>query len=177
MIDQYNHEANNHRRGMKADIWEGGHRVPFVARWPKNIKPGSVSSQTICLTDLYATAADITDTKVAKSAAEDSFSILPALLGKDGNKPLRDSTVHHSLNGTFAIRIGDWKLVEGNLGSGGFTKPSVIKPKKGDAAGQLYNLKTDPAEKTNLYAKNPDVVKRLKARLDEIKSSGNSRGS
>ena len=97
------------RRGYKADIWDGGHRIPFIARWPGKIKPGTRSDQLICLTDLMATCAEILGAKLPDNAGEDSVSILPALLGT-ATEPLHEAVVHHSINGTFAIRQGHWKL-------------------------------------------------------------------
>ena len=103
------HYPNGDLRGMKADVFDGGHRVPFIVRWPDRVKTGSRSDQTICLTDLMATCADILGTKLPDNAGEDSVSILPALLGKD-QAPLHDAVVHHSIRGSFAIRQGHWKL-------------------------------------------------------------------
>lgn len=172
-IKKYDHAANLHYRGQKADIWEGGHRVPFIARWPGQIRAGSVSAQTICLTDLLATAAAVVDTELPPDAAEDSYSILPVLLGKKLAGPIREATVHHSVNGTFAIRQRNWKLILGR-GSGGFTKPRVIKPKPGEPKGQLYNLEADPSESENVYRDHPEIVDRLTKLLDQYKKSGRS---
>src|SRR5262245_56259566 len=112
-VKQFNHEAANGRRGQKSDIWEGGHRIPFLARWPGRIKPGSTRDELICLSDLLATAAELVSEKLPANAAEDSESILPVLLGKKNERPLHQAVVHHSGGGMFAIRQGDWKLVEG----------------------------------------------------------------
>ncbi len=174
-IKKWGHDANMSYRGQKADIWEGGHRVPFIVRWPAKVQPGAVCQQTVCLTDLLATAADIVQDKLPAGAGEDSFSLLPALLDKQHSEPLRPATIHHSVNGTFAIRVGDWKLVEGNLGSGGFTNPKVVKPKPGGPQGQLYNLRNDPHETTNLYQSQPEQVERLSAMLEHYRREGRSR--
>ena len=88
---------------------------------------------------------------------------------------IRSSTIHHSLNGTFAIRIGDWKLIEANLGSGGFSAPRVVKPTAESPAGQLYNLKNDPSETENLWEKHPEVVARMLAELNKTRDAGPSR--
>ena len=173
-IPKYSHRANLHYRGQKADIWEGGHRVPFVARWPKTIQAGTESNQTICLTDLLMTAAELSGANVADSAGEDSFSIVRSLRG-DADSQVRPSIVHHSLNGTFAVRVGDWKLIEANLGSGGFSAPRVVKPTADSPAGQLYNLKNDPGETDNLWEKHPEVVARLLAELNKTRDAGRSR--
>ena len=103
-----------------------------------------------------------------------SFSFVGALQGLAAGSD-RPSIVHHSLNGTFAVRVGDWKLVEGNLGSGGFSAPRVVKPEGGQPAGQLYNLKDDPSEAKNVWADHPEVVKRLTAELNRLRDQGRSR--
>ena len=175
-IEQWDHAANMHYRGQKADVWEGGHRVPFIVRWPGRVEKGSTSDHTICLTDFMATAASATGTELPSAAGEDSFSLVPALTGSnDSGSGVRASVVHHSMNGTFAIRRDNWKLVVDNLGSGGFTAPRVVKPAKGQPAGQLYDLVADPSEENNLYERNDQVVADLRAELDRIQSSGRSR--
>jgi len=120
-----------------------------------------------------ATTATILSEKLPENAAEDSYNILPALLGKKPRKPIREATIHHSGNGTFAVRQGPWKLILG-LGSGGFSKPNKIEPKPGEPEGQLYNLKDDPSENKNLYAEKPEVVLELTAILNKYKEQGRS---
>lgn len=172
-IQEYGHRANGTLRGQKADIWEGGHRVPLIARWPGRIAAGSSSDETISLTDLLATVADIVDATLPPDAGEDSYSLLPVLLGEGTESPLREATVHHSLNGMFAIRQGPWKLIEGR-GSGGFSEPRSLEPAPGEPAGQLYNLEDDPGEVVNLYAERPDIVTRLRALLRQYREAGRS---
>ena len=169
-ILRHEHRANGPWRGQKADIHEGGHRVPFIVRWPGRIAPGSVSDEPTELTDLFATVAAIVGYDLAEDEAEDSYNMLPALLGEARDGPIREALVHHSLDGTFAIRQGEWKLILGNLGSGGFTHPRNVS---GD--GQLYHLGDDPAETANVYAEHPDVVQRLTALLNRYRESGRSR--
>ncbi|MBI3471882.1 MAG: arylsulfatase [Candidatus Solibacter usitatus] len=169
---RYAHRANANWRGEKADIWDGGHRIPFLARWPGRIKPGT-TNELGCLTDLMATLAGIVDYKLPKNAGEDSYDLLPALLGKKG-KPIRDAVVHHSSLGMFSIRRGEWKLELG-LGSGGFSPPRHLDPAPGGPQGQLYNLAKDPAETDNVWLKYPDVVAQLTALLDRYKQQGYSR--
>ena len=147
-------------RGAKADIFEGGHHIPFIARWPGKIAADSTCSDTICLADLMATAADITDFDLPDNAGEDSVSFLPALLAKTNRKG-REATVHHSANGTFAIRQGKWKLIFGP-DSGGWSQPTPKEAKTMDLPPiQLYDLEADIAEKYNVYTEHPKVVKRL----------------
>ncbi len=172
-IKQFGHRANGALRGQKADLWEGGHRVPFIARWPEHIKPGTTSDGTICLTDLLRTVAAIADVSLPANAGEDSYNILPALLGKAASQPIREATVHQSGDGTLAIRQGPWKLCTA-LGSHGFTEPRSLKPKPGQPEGQLYNLADDPAERTNLWAERPEVVARLTELLEQYQTAGRS---
>src|SRR5680860_1592509 len=165
--EQFKHHANYIYRGQKADIYEGGHRIPFIARWPGKIKPGTVSDQVLCTTDLLATLSGIIGKDLPKGAGEDSYNMLPALTG-NVKKQIRDYTVHHSLNGFFAIRKGKWKLTT-SLGSGGFTEPAEIKPEKGQPNATLYNLEDDPSGTKNVYGEHPEVVEELLALLDDAK--------
>lgn len=170
------HKNNADWRGHKADIYEGGHRVPFLVRWPAVIKPGSTSHSTICTTDFFATAADSigANDQLTDSIAEDSFSFLADLKGTDKSK--RPTTIHHSINGSFAIREGKWKL---NLcpGSGGWSHPRPGKATTDLPILQLYNLETDPAEQTNLHAEHPEIVTRLINQLaKEIKNGRSTPG-
>ncbi len=177
-IEKYGHRANHRLRGQKADIWEGGHRVPFIARWPGRVPAGMVSDRLGCLTDFWATAASIVGAAVPGRAAEDSFDLLPVLVPSsqtgDGNPPVaREAVVNHSANGTFAIRRGSMKLILGR-GSGGFSNPRTIKPGPGEPTGQLYDLAEDPAETVNLYGDRPEVVEELTALLDDYRERGAS---
>jgi len=167
------HNPNYIFRGNKADIYEGGHHVPFLVRWPGQVRPGSKSDQTACLTDFLATAADVLDVKLPANCAEDSVSLLPALLSQPA-KPLREATVHHSINGSFAIRQGNWKLCL-CPGSGGWSAP---RPNVNDTTGlpavQLFDLSSDIGEHTNVQAEHPEIVKRLAALLDRYVADGRS---
>ena len=180
VVKEFGHDPSGGLRGMKADAWDGGHRVPFVARWPGHIGPGTTSDQTVCLADLMATFAAILgtglpdDAGLPEDAGEDSYNILPVLLGQQLDEPIRPATVHHSGNGLFCVRQGPWKLILG-LGSGGFSRPSRVKPEPGGPRGQLYNLADDTAEAVNLYQKHPEVVARLTALLEKYKKEGRSR--
>jgi arylsulfatase A-like enzyme len=170
---KYDHDPSSPWRGMKADIWEAGHRVPHIVRWPGVVEAGAVSDELICLVDWYATLAAIHGVKLEPDQAEDSFSFFNLLNG--GSVPNRKSLIHHSGNGTFAIRKGDWKLIEGNLGSGGFSKPGNVKPNADGPQGQLYNLAKDPKESTNLWLEKSEKVNELKAELNTIRNAGRSR--
>jgi arylsulfatase A-like enzyme len=174
MRKDYGHDGARPWRGIKRDDWEGGHRVPMIARWPGRIKPGTRSAQTICLTDLMATCAALVGTRLPDNAAEDSCNMLPVLLGKDGGKPIRDFTLHQTISLALAIREGKWKYLD-HQGSGGNRydtpdlAPYALEEKSPAAPGQLYDLEQDPGETNNLYFKHPEVVKRLKAKLDQAK--------
>ena len=172
-IEKFGHRANLYYRGQKADIWDGGHRVPFIARWQGRLKPGGRVDEMLCLTDIFATLAALTGQEPAPVEAEDSFSFLPVLMGKKTGSPVRESIVHHSVDGVFAVRKGEWKLIQG-LGSGGFTQPASIDPVEGGPEGQLYNMKDDPSETTNLWLEKPEIVAELTTLLEEIKSRGGS---
>jgi arylsulfatase A-like enzyme len=170
-IREFGHQGNVHLRGTKADIWEGGHRVPFLVRWPGKTPAGSVSAELVELTDLLATAADITGAALPSGAGPDSFSLLPALLKEKPEKPVRDYAVHHSMQGVFAIRQGPWKLVHEHRGSGGFSQPKQLDPaKEGGPPGQLYNLEIDPAETRNVYTEQGDIVERLTQQLESLRN-------
>ena len=176
-VQRLGHASAGGLRGMKSDAWEGGHRMPFIARWPGRVKAGTVSEQTICFTDLLATFAEICGPALPNDAGPDSFSFLPVLEGvQPADKPIRAPIVMHagSAASMMMIRSGDWKLING-LGSGGFTRPSTIKPKPGEPAVQLYNLRTDPAETTNLAATHLDKVKELLSAMQATVERGRSR--
>ncbi len=175
---EFGHNAAGTLRGLKRDNWEGGHRVPFVARWTGKIPKGATSGETLCLTDLMATAAAMSGATLPRDAGEDSYNMLPALLGKRGKRPIREGTVHHSFDGSFAIRVGDWKLLlHQGAGDSNYAKsapePPVSEP---EAAGQLYNLKADPGERVNLYRRHSEIVARLSGLLKRYQDQGRSDG-
>lgn len=172
--EQYLHAANRPWRGQKADIHEGGHRVPCLVRWPGRVKPGTATAQLACLTDFTATFTELVGSRLPKGAGEDSFSFAHLLLGCRPSGTVRESLIMHSSQGMFAIRRGGWKLIEG-LGSGGFTAPAQVEPKPGEPGTQLYDLYSDPAEERNQSDDRPDEVARLSQELAAIKASGKSR--
>lgn len=169
MVTTYGHRPNYHFRGRKSDAWEGGHRVPFIVRWPARIAPGSNSTETICHTDLFATVADLIDMPLPDDAAGDSVSMLPALLGEKTPAPLRAFTVHHSIDGTFALRQGPWKLIDAP-GSGGWSSQGENAPPADGPPVQLYHLERDPGEALNLWAEEPARVAAMKALLEGAKA-------
>ncbi len=172
-LNKLGHDPSHIYRGYKADIFEGGHRVAFVARWPAVIEAGSTSSDIICHTDLLATTADITGVELPDNAAEDSVSLL-SLFTQTVKDPIREATVHHSANGSFAIRQGRWKLLL-CPGSGGWSEPTPAKARQHKLpAVQLYDLSTDIAETDNLAAEHPEVVKKLTRLLQQYVDRGRS---
>jgi len=166
------HKVSAHLRGSKADIWDGGHRIPFIVKWPGKVEPGSTSDQLICLTDLFATTADILDQEPPEGTCEDSVSFLPALSAK----PIvstREGVIHHSFSGHFAYRSGKWKLLLAKA-SGGWTSPKENQVPKGSPKGQLYDMETDVGEKNNLYPSKPEIVAELLAKLTKDVKQGRS---
>ena len=179
MRSDHLHDGARPWRGMKRDQWEGGHRVPMIARWPAKIAAGGVTNQTVCLTDIMATCAAVVGAELPDNAAEDSYNLLPVLLGQ-ATKPIREFTLHQTINLSLAIRKGDWKYLD-HQGSGGNNyqreqlQPYALPDKSPDAPGQLYNLVNDPGETNNVYSQHPEIVRELKAKLDEFVESGRSR--
>jgi len=182
MRADYGHDNARPWRGVKRDNWEGGHRVPFIVRWPNKVKPGQVSTQLTSLTDVMATVAAVIEAEVPNDAAEDSFNMLPAWLGED-HASIRDYLLQQAFNGdkSLSIRRGSWKYLD-HVGSGGNRyddnpglRPFSLPETAPDAPGQLYNLDTDPGETKNLYVERPELVKELKELLEQSKVSGRSR--
>jgi arylsulfatase A-like enzyme len=166
------HNPSHLFRGHKADIFEGGHHIPFIVRWPAKVKPGTKSDQLLCLTDLMATCADILNVPLPANAGEDSVSFLPALLGAD-KTTLREALVHHSVNGTFAIRQGNLKLLLCK-DSGGWSEPRPGTVKLGMPEVQLFDLSNDIGERINLQDKQPEAVKKLTSLLEKYIEDGRS---
>lgn len=166
------HRANGPLRGTKADIWEAGHRVPYFARWPGRIQPDSQCAETICHTDLYATIADVVGQEMpnATVGAADSHSLV-ALFTQQPGASRGAPVIHHSANGMFAIRSGQWKLVLGN-GSGGRARP---RGQRFARPYHLFDLSADLSESTNLIERTPNVASRLERECLEIIASGRSR--
>lgn len=171
-LKKLHHNPSHLYRGHKADIFEGGHRVPFIVRWPGRVAAGATCHDTICLTDLMATCADLIGTPLPENAGEDSFSFLPALLSK-ANRPQRPHTIHHSINGSFAIRQGSWKLALCS-GSGGWSDPRPGKASADLPPDQLFDLEADIGETQNLAAEHPAEVTRLTQLLVQVIARGRS---
>lgn len=178
VLNQFNVEESGHFpsyifRGYKADIWEGGHRIPLVLRWPEVVQSPITNNDLISLTDFMATAADLVEFDLPDNAAVDSYSLLPFLTGKS-KKTARKAIVYASIDGNFSIQVGKWKL-EFCPGSGGWTAPNNKKAfKEGLPLVQLYNLESDISEKTNLEKRYPKRIKRLTKLMEDYIVKGRS---
>jgi arylsulfatase A len=173
-LEQKGAHLRENWRGHKADIWEGGHRVPFIAKWPGVIAPGSKCDEVISLVDFMATAAEITGVDLPDTAGEDSVSLVSVFRGAKRREAIREAIVCHSANGFFAVRNGKWK-VEFCGGSGGWSVPRENQAREqGLPAIQLYDLQADPKEQNNLSDKRPKVVEELRAILKEYVEQGRS---
>jgi arylsulfatase A-like enzyme len=170
-LEPQGHFPNGPYRGYKSDAWDGGHRIPFFARWPGIIEPGTTCNKLVCLSDLMATCADIVGENLPDNAGEDSASMMPLFRGKRSS--CRRTAVHHSIDGKFAIRDGRWKLVL-CPGSGGWTYRDADAARAGLPLVQLYDMSADPGETRNLYAEQPGKVKELIALLKKQVADGRS---
>ena len=168
------HTSSGNFRGYKSHIWEGGHRVPFIARWPGKIKRASTCDEPICTVDLMATCAAIIGDELPIEVGPDSINILPAMLDQKLSRPLHQAIIHHSCYGVFSVRSGTWKLILDTKKSGGWVEPDGENPVPG-SPGQLYNMETDPYETNDLWEKHPDIVEKLTALLEKYKNQGHSR--
>jgi arylsulfatase A len=172
--EKLHHDPSAGFRGHKADLFEGGHRIPFIARWPGIVPANTRCAQTIGQLDILATCAEILGEKLPANGGEDSASILALLRGADKANLTREALVHQSNNGSFAIRQGPWKLLFA-ADSGGWSSPRPNTPEtNGLPRIQLYNLENDSAEKTNLQAAEPEIVKRLSRLMNDLMDRGRS---
>lgn len=182
MRRDYQHDGARPWRGVKRDGWEGGHRTPFIVRWPGKVAAGAVSEQLLSLTDLMATCAAIHDVELPVGAAEDSYNMLPVLLGTQGKESVRPYLLEQTWTLKLSIRQGAWKYLD-HQGSGGNNyasdgrgsmKPYALAEEDPAAPGQLYDLSVDPGETHNVYSQHPDIVAKLKGLLDASCAAGRS---
>ncbi len=175
-IQKSQHQSMANWRGVKRDAWEGGHRVPFIARWTGKIPAGKTNDTLIGHLDLMASMAALTGYKLPTEAAPDSFNQLPALLKNKATQ--RGSLVYHEHQGDLALRQGDWVLVDSKTCGDGNKEPEWFRRERKlhdcSDAGALYNLKTDPAQAKNLYDAQPEKVREMKALLDKIRQEERS---
>jgi len=184
MRRDHQHDGARPWRGVKRDNWEGGHRTPFIVRWPGKVKAGSVSDELLSLTDVFATVAAIVGVELPDDAGEDSYNMLPVLLGEQDDEPVRPYLIQQTMSGrNLSIRRGQWKYLN-HKGSGGSNydrggewgmKQYALPDSDPDAPAQLYNLADDPGETRNLYSKHPRIVAELKRLLEQSVASGRSR--
>ena len=178
VITKFNHNPNSPNRGMKTDIYEGGHRVPFIVKWPGHFPKNKISNEPICAVDIMATLASIVNYKLPLNSAEDSQDLSSLFMGEKvgvdaGQATIREAIVHHSVNGSFAIRQDKWKMIP-QKGNGGWTHAQSVKKAVNEPEGQLFDLDVDPNETTNLWNEYPEVVRELQALLEKYKTEGKS---
>jgi len=171
---RYGHRMNGDWRGLKGSLWEGGHRVPFIASWPGHIAPGSIDNNLIVLEDLMATFAAILSVELPSGSAEDSYNILPYLTGAHTGPPIRDYAVLSTFNGEPVVRKGKWVMAY-FLGSGEQFRKN-LEPEPDGPTGQLYDLQADPGQTTNLWSTHPEVVAELTAFHEAHIARGSSFG-
>ena len=173
----FEHFSMGDFRGLKRDVWEGGHHVPFIIKWPGEIEAGSVSDEVISQVDLMATLTKITGIELPDHAAPDSYNILPILKGEEHSSPFREATVHNTFQDTWGIRKGDWLYIDGPSG-GHREPPESFKRLKGytdfSTEGILFNLKEDPEQLVNLYEKYPERIQEMDMLLQKYRESGYS---
>jgi arylsulfatase A-like enzyme len=162
------HQSANGFRGQKASVYEGGTRIPFIARWPGKIRPGTTSSETISLIDLCATFGALTATKLPDGAAEDSRNVLPAIMGRPKKRLPHEALIFDSGRAEFAVRQGRWKAIAGTIDN----MHAILADQK---VGQLYDLDEDPGEAHDLWAKHPERAKRMIALLYKYRTEGRCR--
>lgn len=179
-VERFGHDAVGGLNGMKGDAYEGGHRMPFIVRWPGKVEPGSASGQTICFTDVLATLAEVSGAKLPAGQAPDSFSFRRAMMGDSlPHTRVRGPLLLRSARGHNALRIGKWKYID-QLGSGGFSSGRGDEYKKpnpgpGNPTAQLFDMESDPGETTNLWAEYPDVVAVMAAELARLQTESHTR--
>ena len=176
----HDHDPAKPWRGMKRDQWDGGHRTPFIIRWPAKVPAGRVTDQLFSQVDIMATCANIIGTTLPDDAGEDSYDMLSVFMGKDGGEPVRPYLLQQAVRNNLSIRHGKWKYLD-HQGSGGndyvkreYLNQYILEDTDPDAPGQLYDLERDPGETQNLYSKHPEIVKHLKSKIDEYVANGRS---
>jgi len=176
-VGDFSHPCNGSLRGRKGTLFEGGNRVPFIARWPGVIEPGKESSAMFCLIDMGATFADLLGQKLEAEAMPDSFDCLASVLGRADEKPPRENLVMHNggTQGPFAVRKGNWKLVQWP-GPAAVTRNPIFAGIKNPAPGPLlFDLSKDPGENEDLAAQNREKVRELQSLLKDLRERGSSR--
>ncbi len=182
LLQEFEHGSQGPLRGAKRMLWEGGHRVPFLAWGPGRVPEGRTEKEVICLTDMMATFAKLVGHKLPDAAAEDSYDVGAAMFGKTAGQPrdkaIREATVHHSMNNEYGLRQGDWVLIESEKSAHGAAEPPWWKERFGvgkhSEPAELFHLSEDLRETKNLYAQYPDRVRQMRALLERYKSEDRS---
>jgi len=176
-VRKYGHRSMGPLRGLKRDIWEGGHRVPMIVRWPGNVRSGQINNQLVSQIDIMATLSEIVRFDLDVQTAEDSFNLLPYLDGSHSGKPIRDSLVHNTFKGKYAIRSGNHVLIDGKDGYGS-REPQWYSEQNGHAKNEddvaLFDLTTDLGQKTNIASRYPDRINDMRELLKKIREDGRS---
>jgi arylsulfatase A-like enzyme len=175
--EEYGHFSMGNFRGLKRDVWEGGHHVPFIIKWPGQIEAGAVSDETISQIDLMATLANITGAELPPNAAPDSYDLSQVIKGEEYKSPLREATVHNTFKTKWGIRKGDWLYI--NHSSGGHRKmPESFQKLSGysdfETEGLLFNMKNDPEQRVNLFERYPEQINELRTLLNDYREKGYS---
>ena len=170
-LEEFGQWSSGKFRGVKRDIYEGGHRVPFIVRWPGKVQAGSVCDEVVSQVDFAATFAELTGYTLGNDEAIDSYNLMPVLKGEDYRRPLRTATVQNTSAGKFALRQGDWVLIDAPSGaakkeSSDYLQHFGLKAYKASNPGLLFNLKEDPRQSKNLYAKYPERVESMRGLLN-----------
>lgn len=178
VLSDFGHRSQGPLRGAKRMLWEGGHRVPFIAWGPGRVPVGATESEIVCLTDVMATMAGVTGNKLPNESAEDSYNIGPALFGQKRAKPIREATVHHSMNDEYGLRQGDWVFIDSAKSAHGAAEPAWWRERHGiephSQPAELFNLREDLRETKNRYAEHPERVRQMSALLERYKNEGRS---
>jgi arylsulfatase A-like enzyme len=175
--EKYGHYSMGDLRGLKRDVWEGGHHVPFIVKWPGQVRAGSVSNEVISQVDIMATLAAATNTALTEGLAPDSYNLLPIFMEEKYASPLREATVQNTFENVWGLRQGKWLYI--NAPSGEHTKmPDSFKQlrnyKDFDTAGLLFDMENDPEQRTNLFAQHPNKIKEMDQLLQNYREQGYS---
>ena len=170
--EKYGHFSMGNFRGLKRDVWEGGHHVPFIIKWPGHIEAGSSSSEVISQIDIMATLASIIGIELPENAAPDSYDFLPVLMGQEYHSPLREATIHNTNKSIWGIRKGDWLYINNHTG-GLREMPESFMKLTGyidfDSPGLLFNMADDSEQRVNLYDEYPEKITEMDKLLQEYR--------
>lgn len=176
--EKYGHYSTGDFRGVKRDVWEGGHHVPFIVCWPNRIKAGTISKEVISQIDIMATLAEITKSDLPQNAAPDSYSLKSLWMGKSYQKPLREATVHNTYKNKWGIRKGDWLYINHSNGAGSKPLTKDYNQLRGyptfHTKGLLFDMKNDWGQRVNLYEKYPEKVKEMETLLTTYRQKDHS---